>query len=146
MKVTKIYDLKLLVDDLKSETERDVVWQYLIDFNNSKSISGYQGKSQSYLKIKEISYFWSENKLLYCQYHGTKYRIESKLENISMLDPILVRINKSMVVNITCIKRIKPELNCKHKLVLDDGNIIYVSRHYLKQTLETIGDYYEQTI
>lgn len=50
----------------------------------------------------------------------------------------LIRVNKSQVVNIAFIRKVKPQINSRLKLVLKNEEVVYVSRTYLKKFRESI--------
>ena len=54
------------------------------------------------------------------------YELEKKLSRFSY-----VRVSKSVVINISKIKSIRPQLNGRFEALLENGEKVIVSRHYV---------------
>lgn len=49
---------------------------------------------------------------------------------------VFVRVNKSQVINLTKIKKVSPQFNSRLKLILSNGEVVYVSRTYIRKFRE----------
>lgn len=107
-----------------------------------------QGKADGktvFIHPAEIYYFESvdEKTFIYCKsnVYGSDlklYEIEERLSNGNFS-----RISKSVIINICVIKAFKGMLNGKMEAVLDNGEKLIVSRHYvsaLKNKLDEMGE------
>ena len=66
-----------------------------------------------------------------------KYRLYELEEILS--DKDFIRISKSQIANINCIKSLAPELNRSVSATLENGEVLNISRRYAK-TLKTLLD------
>lgn len=62
------------------------------------------------------------------------YELEDKLASLDF-----VRISKQMVVNFSKVKAIRPDLNARLQLVLENGESVIVSRQYSGDIKQKIG-------
>lgn len=89
----------------------------------------------SKLSLEEIFYFESvdERTFVYTQteVYACEYRLYEIEEKIGKYG--FARISKSVIVNITKIKEIKPQLNGRFEAVLDNGERQIVNRHYVNE-------------
>jgi len=50
-----------------------------------------------------------------------------------------IRVNKSQIVGLSCIKKVSPQINSRLKLMLINGTVVYVSRTYIHNFREIIN-------
>lgn len=138
--------MKLFIeqDDMHRETEIhikcgmiDSDLQHIIDEIQMLMFSVPVSKDGaiSKLSLEEIFYFESvdERTFVYTQteVYACEYRLYEIEEKIGKYG--FARISKSVIVNITKIKEIKPQLNGRFEAVLDNGERQIVNRHYVNE-------------
>ena len=69
------------------------------------------------------------------------YEIRHRLYELEEIlsDRDFIRISKSQIVNINCIKSLMPELNRSLSATLSNGEILTVSRRYVKSLRNLLG-------
>lgn len=104
-------------------------------------------QSQKFLSIpvKDIAYFFSEDKLVFFQTYSTqKYLVEYRMEELEVLiDPRnFFRINRSYIISIDCIVQIHPYFGNRLKLELNPKiqNEIIVSRERVGSFKTWLGE------
>lgn len=90
------------------------------------------------INIDEILFVESFGKEITVQCEKSEYLSDLTLYEIQKLSPVFIRINKSMVVNKTKIKRIRPELNMKYRIYLKE-RWLDVNRTYYYLFEEEMG-------
>ncbi len=97
------------------------------------SVTGKKDGAIHKLSLEDIFYFESvdEKTFACCKEEVYEcslrlYELEKKLSRFSY-----VRVSKSVVINISKIKSIRPQLNGRFEALLENGEKVIVSRHYV---------------
>ncbi|MBC1480335.1 LytTR family DNA-binding domain-containing protein [Listeria seeligeri] len=91
--------------------------------------------------FSDIYYFEAIQSRLYAYTQESAYLIKCKLYEIEDLNPIFIRINKSTVINILFVGRVRPLINSKLQVELLDGQDLEVNRKYRKNFLNYLEEY-----
>ncbi len=93
-----------------------------------------QKEEKVLLDIEKIYYIDSVDKRLFAYTKEAVYRLSGNLQlwEGELADYGYVRINKSNLVNIYKIQKIKPEPNMRVVAILDNGEMLYINRSYKK--------------
>ena len=86
------------------------------------------------VNVRDIEYFETLENDVYAIVGRNKYICDDKLYSLEQMleNKYYVRTSKSYLVNILKIKFIKPMLNYKYLLIMNNGDEIDVNRTYLK--------------
>lgn len=86
------------------------------------------------LKIEQIYYMDTVDKRVYAYTREKVYQLHHSLAQLEemLCDYGYIRINKSNLVNIFKIQKIKPEANMRVGAVFDNGEKLYINRSYKK--------------
>ena len=86
------------------------------------------------MSFRDIEYFETLENDVYAIVGRNKYICDDKLYSLEQMleNKYYVRTSKSYLVNILKIKFIKPMLNYKYLLIMNNGDEIDVNRTYLK--------------
>jgi two-component system LytT family response regulator len=100
--------------------------------NYSLQIPVKTGSRTQLIPVNEVQYFQAEGAYVQMVAANKSYLItESMYELETALNPsMFIRIHRSVIVNINCIKNIRSLLNGDHMLFLKNGNEIRASRTY----------------
>lgn len=102
-----------------------------------------KGINQGELKkvfFTEIFYFEAIQDKLYVYTKDSAFQLKNRLYEIEELHPSFVRINKSIVVNIFFVKKVRSLLNSKLRIELVDGQDLEVNRKYRKTFMEYLEE------
>ncbi len=91
--------------------------------------SNHRGKTE--LHLNDVLFVHALDDDVFANTLEEQYKLGIKLYDIETLEKF-IRINKSVVINITKIKDASPLFNSKIRLVLTDGTTLYVNRTYIK--------------
>ena len=86
--------------------------------------------------LKNIIYFYSEDKNNYCKTEKKIYKIKSKLYEIEKLSTDFIRISKNCIVNIEHIKNFDISKTGSIKINMDDNTYRIVSRRKIRDIIE----------
>ncbi len=140
MKLNIFEDKKLIEERIEIYCQKktpiiEAVVQFIEDYDfNTMNITGIYNEEKQVLEVKAIYYFeavdkrcfaYLEKKVFEVKY--TLCQIEDRLKQYGF-----VRINKSNVVNIYKIEKIKCTANMRIVAFLDNGEQLVISRHYKK--------------
>jgi len=108
---------------------------------NSNKIHGYdyQG-NRIIIEIDDIILFEADvNKSNVKLGNGNICFVREKLYHFEVkhYNGVFVRVNKSQVINLTKIKKISPQINSRLKLTLSNGEVVYVTRTYIREFRES---------
>lgn len=97
-------------------------------------ISGYNELGQKNIEAKSIQYFIAEADDIYASVQKKRYIIKQKLYELeeTLVNHYFIRVSKYALVNINRIDYIKPALNSKLILIMENGDQLEVNRHYYK--------------
>lgn len=99
-----------------------------------KSISVKNGKSSVIVGISDIKWIGSDGAYIDIHTADQKHVVVDSLKNIiKNLPSNFKRIHKSTIVNIDRIKKLKSRGNGDYDIIMDDGQVLRLSRNYTKQ-------------
>jgi DNA-binding LytR/AlgR family response regulator len=95
---------------------------------------GVEDGEKVMLSIDEIYYIDMVDKKTFAYLKDKVYQIQGSLSSLesSLEDHGFCRINKSNIVNIYRIQKVKSELNMRMKVVLENEEELVISRYYRK--------------
>lgn len=119
-----IEDIKNLVKTLSQGTS------YYINVENTQGVK--------HVDIKDILYFEALDNDVFAIVGNMRYYVLEKLYVLeqALTERNFVRVSKSFLVNIAHINFIKPMLNSKLKLIMDNKDVVEVNRTYVKSFKE----------
>lgn len=93
---------------------------------------GIENEEKQLLQIQDIYYFESVEKRTFAYMKTKVYQIQYNLTELEdrLSEQGFIRINKSVVINIFKIKKIRSEINMRVQAQLLNGEEIMISRHY----------------
>lgn len=93
---------------------------------------GIEDEEKQLLPIQDIYYFESVEKRTFAYMRTKVYQIQYNLTELEdrLSEQGFIRINKSVVINIFKIKKIRSELNMRVQVQLLNKEEIMISRHY----------------
>jgi len=129
----KEYDFfsNLLKDKGIKESENPTHVIYDVRLLNKKITIKTINNEMVFIDKNDILIIESFGNIIEIRTNKTVYKTRQRLS--SFVDPRcsnLIQINKSQLVSINHIMKIKPLVNSKLQLVLDNGDVEYVSRAY----------------
>lgn len=102
-------------------------------------IDGYSGTEIRMLKVEDIYTIYVENAKVYFQTEEEEYESKRKLYEIETLfEQQFVRVNKSMLVNLSKIVSIQMGILSTPEIVLENESTVHVSRKYFKLLKEKL--------
>lgn len=133
--------INIVFKDYNTSLIRDLLMKAGYYSSNSNHILGKINDELELIKLKDIVYFEGVNNDTYVKTSTNEYITKLKLCEIEELyhTKLLVRISKSFIVSLHHIKKIKPTFNGKLILVLDNGDSLEVTRHYIKNFRNMLG-------
>ena len=108
----------------------------LIPKNNR--INVYDHSGIVFINLNDIDYIESLDNTIYVHSGSNSYVSMIKLYQYLELSSILIRISKTMIVNIYKISNIRPSLNMKYKIQIND-QWLDVNRTYYYEFKDAIG-------
>ena len=108
----------------------------LIPKNNR--INVYDHSGIVFINLNDIDYNESLDNTIYVHSGSNSYVSMIKLYQYLELSSILIRISKTMIVNIYKISNIRPSLNMKYKIQIND-QWLDVNRTYYYEFKDAIG-------
>lgn len=92
------------------------------------------------LKEEEIYSFFSQNGRVYVKTKEDVFISKERLYEVEeRLEGKFIRISKSVLVNKNYIRSLEMEFNGKMILYMDNGEVEYTSRSYLKKIKQSLG-------
>ena len=108
--------------------------------NGSGSIKVIRDRSIFFCKLTQIYYIESVDKRTYIYTKGDCYESRDRLYELEeKLGMYLVRISKSMIVNLRKIQNVSAEPGGKMVAVLLNGERVIISRNYVKEVKRRLG-------
>lgn len=108
----------------------------LIPKNNR--INVYDHSGIVFINLNDIDYVESLDNTIYVHSGSNSYVSMIKLYQYLELSSILIRISKTMIVNVYKISNIRPSLNMKYKIQIND-QWLDVNRTYYYEFKDAIG-------
>jgi DNA-binding LytR/AlgR family response regulator len=104
-------------------------------------LMGKKGDASSLIAIKDIFYIEGINNDTYLHDENNEYKLKKKLYTLeeNLRSRLFIRISKSYIVNVNKISKIKPLLNGKLLLILENDIRLEVTRHYLPSFKTLLG-------
>lgn len=99
-------------------------------------LMGYQEDISYPITFHDFYYAESIDDKVILYTKSDSYTSSYKLYQLEELHPDLVRVHKSMIVNLTKIKAFKTTINAKLEAMLDNGEKIEINRTYVKTLKE----------
>ena len=87
-----------------------------------------------YVNAKDIFYFETIDNKTFLYTKDKVYEIQKRLYELegTLNDKDFFRCSKAIIVNVTKIERLKPELTRNIMAVLSNGEVVVISRRYVK--------------
>jgi DNA-binding LytR/AlgR family response regulator len=144
MKVNQYHNQKLSEDyiDLYYRQETDEI-KDLLQYVNSRSIlNGKTDRGQTRVMPQEIYYIESVDKKTFLYLEKEVVQIEHSLQELESLlgSSGLVRINKSILVNIYHIRKVNADINMRLCLVMENSEKLSVNRTYKKSFMKYLKE------
>lgn len=133
-----------LYEDKKCTDERiDVYYgemkpviRKVIDIVNQEKpvLTGILDGERAFLQVDSIYYMDTVDKRVFAYMKDKVYQLQYSLAQLEemLCNYGFVRINKSNLVNVFKIEKIKPEINMRVGAVFDNGEKLYINRSYKK--------------
>ena len=108
--------------------------------NGEQIISGFRDDEKVPLRLSQIYYFEAVDDKCFAYTKDSCLEIKSRLYEIEQsLDFRFFRCSKSMICNIRKIKSVKAESNARMRAELLNGEIVVISRSYVKELKKKLG-------
>ncbi|WP_271001996.1 LytTR family DNA-binding domain-containing protein [Listeria seeligeri] len=142
---TKKRNATFLFDNYSEEDVIQFLEEYIVSSvgNNFYGIQlkGIRQGELTKVLFSDIYYFEAIQSRLYAYTQESAYLIKCKLYEIEDFNPIFIRINKSTVINILFVGKVRPLINSKLQIELLDGQDLEVNRKYRKKFLNYLEEY-----
>ena len=97
-------------------------------------LSVYDGKEKYQMSCIHIFYIESENDKDFVYTSNRKFQCKKKLYELeNELPDYFSRISKSAILNLRKVEHYSPQLNGVMKAVLNNQQVVYISRKYLRE-------------
>ena len=97
-------------------------------------LSVYDGKEKYQMSCIHIFYIESENDKVFVYTSNRKFQCKKKLYELeNELPDYFSRISKSAILNLRKVEHYTPQLNGVMKAVLNNQQVVYISRKYLRE-------------
>ena len=97
-------------------------------------LSVYDGKEKYQMSCIHIFYIESENDKVFVYTLNRKFQCKKKLYELeNELPDYFSRISKSAILNLRKVEHYSPQLNGVMKAVLNNQQVVYISRKYLRE-------------
>jgi len=103
------------------------------------TVIGKKNERQFRIPILDIYYFESQDEQTILFTKDDSYAVSEKLYEIESWGDPFIRVNKSTILNFHFIKSFRPLLNSKLEAMLDNGDLVEISRLYLKAIKLKLG-------
>lgn len=108
--------------------------------NGEQIISGFRDDERIPLRLSQIYYFEAVDDKCFAYTKDSCLEIKGRLYEIEQsLDFRFFRCSKSMICNIRKIKSVKAESNARMRAELLNGEIVVISRSYVKELKKKLG-------
>lgn len=97
-------------------------------------LSVYDGKEKYQMSCIHIFYIESENDKVFVYTLNRKFQCKKKLYELeNELPDYFSRVSKSAILNLRKVEHYSPQLNGVMKAVLNNQQVVYISRKYLRE-------------
>ena len=97
-------------------------------------LSVYDGKEKYQMSCIHIFYIESENDKVFVYTSNRKFQCKKKLYELeNELPDYFSRVSKSTILNLRKVEHYSPQLNGVMKAVLNNQQVVYISRKYLRE-------------
>ena len=103
------------------------------------TISGKKEDSYYFIDVNDIVYIQSYGHDIFAKTKdGEEYKIKENLTRLELYldENLFIRISGSIIINIKCIKKVTPQLGLKFKVLLSNGEKVFVNRNYYYRFVE----------
>ena len=106
-----------------------------------EQLIGYDDKSAHKLMPNDIYYFESVDGRLFAYTEKNVYEVRAKLYEIEerFAQSDLVRVSKSVIVNVSHIESVTPSFGARFEAKLTNGEKIVISRQYVPEMKKKLG-------
>ena len=113
--------------------------RYICDFDSR--LKGKSDGETMYVSARDVLYFESVDNKTFMYTSDAVLEVERKLYELedSLNKKDFFRCSKSAIVNVNAIKALKPEITRNILATLETGEVITISRRYVKAFRELIG-------
>lgn len=104
-----------------------------------KTISGKKEDSIYFIDVNDIVYIQSYGHDIFAKTKdGEEYKIKENLTRLELYldENLFIRISGSIIINIKCIKKVTPQLGLKFRVLLTNGEKVFVNRNYYYRFVE----------
>lgn len=131
--------LQVIIECRKADDEVMKLKNHIELFDN-KLTARFEDKTYL-INPTDALYFESVDDRTFLYTADKVYEIRHRLYELEEIlsDRDFIRISKSQIVNINCIKSLMPELNRSLSATLSNGEILTVSRRYVKSLRNLLG-------
>ena len=129
----------IILTDSVSEEIRAISEYLQNDFPNT--LNGYDPDGMIVrIRYTEILRIYSEQQRIYCETMHDRYQLHERLYVLEeLLDDSFVRISNSEIVNIRRVNRLDARLSGTICVYLENGQMTYASRRYVRRIKEKLG-------
>lgn len=145
------HDLKIIIEEPQGAEEDQIIFKcremtpallHVISLlKTQEGLVGYDGTEIHRIRPTAIYYIEVvDNKtFLYCKNHF--YESKQKLYEIEeyLVNSDLLRVSKSVILNLSKIKSLSPALNGRFEAMLDNGEKLIISRQYVSGLKKRLG-------
>lgn len=134
--IENIEDEKITIEYVKITEEINGIISYITE----KRIIAYKNEEAIYVNVKDIYYIEAVENRSYVYLKNDCLELKMKLYEIEQLGyKSLLRISKSLIINIKKIKSVRPDFSSRLEATLLNGEKIIISRKYKKDLKERLG-------
>lgn len=107
----------------------------------SNAVEVTQENLVKHIPLDDIFYFESVDNKTYLYTQSDVYETPQKLYELEerLKDTLFLRINKSTILNLDKLERVKVLLNAKYEASLLNGEKVIITRHYLSDFKKKLG-------
>lgn len=141
--------MKLLLKQIQDINDERVTIEYvelteeikgIMSLINDKTIIGYKDDEKIIVALKDVYYIETIDNKLFIYLKNDCLEGKMKLYEFEDLGfKSLLRISKSLIINIRKIKSVKPDISGRLEATLLNGEKILISRKYKKELKERLG-------
>jgi len=113
----------------------DKIEALVLQYEGSDTIAAFTEDDMRMLPYGQIECFTVlDGKTVAIDRKGIHYRVKQRLYELELMLPHedFIRISKSQIVNINKIRSLKPEINRTILATMCNGELLYISRKYVK--------------
>lgn len=111
-----------------------------IILSEAVELTGYKNSETFKLSPLEICCFTAEENKVFAVTEKDKLQVRQRLYQLEeILNDSFIKINKSCIINVKCIKKFDASLSGNLSVTLSNGYRDYVSRRNLKSVKERLG-------